>query len=258
MTGVHSLTAHDLQIAGLTPMSTVDWPGKLVATVFTQGCPWACAYCHNHAILDPRIPGVVAWRNVAELMERRRGLLDAVVFSGGEATRQLALIPAMNQVRQWGFKVGLHTAGPYPGRLQHILRDGLVDWVGLDIKALPGCSYDQVTQRQGSGEKAWESLRVLLDNPPARYEVRLTVDSSQFAQALVVAQRCHEAGVAAFALQEVRSEGTSDEYRRSRNCWEEAVGCGDSDVGQGVRSFAELSAQIEEIGFAEYVSRPAQ
>ena len=79
-------------------MSTVDWPGELVASLFLQGCPWACPYCQNAAIIDPRVPGVVAWDAVERLLARRRGLLDGVVFSGGEATRQIALAPAM---RAW-------------------------------------------------------------------------------------------------------------------------------------------------------------
>ena len=136
-----TLTASDLQIAGLTPMSSVDWPGKFVATVFAQGCPWACRYCHNQAIIDPKIPGVVSWESVEELLGRRRGLLDGVVFSGGEATRQLAVLPAMQRVRELGFEVGLHTAGPYPARLREILRTGLVDRVGIDIKAISGPNY---------------------------------------------------------------------------------------------------------------------
>ena len=84
-------TPDDLQIAGLVPMSTVDWPGRFAASLFLQGCPWACPYCHNSAIIDPRIPGVVAWGALEDLLARRRGLLDGVVFSGGEATRQIAL-----------------------------------------------------------------------------------------------------------------------------------------------------------------------
>ena len=152
-----TLTASDLQIAGLTPMSSVDWPGKFVATVFTQGCPWACPYCHNQAIIDPKIPGVVSWERVEELLGRRRGLLDGVVFSGGEATRQLAVLPAMQRVRELGFEVGLHTAGPYPARLREILRTGLVDWVGIDIKAMSGPNYEAVAGRPNAGPKAWRA-----------------------------------------------------------------------------------------------------
>ena len=52
---------------------------------------------------------------------------DAVV-SGGEPTAQRALPDAVRQVRELGYKVGLHSAGCYPGRLARVL--GLVDWVG--------------------------------------------------------------------------------------------------------------------------------
>lgn len=210
-------TAHALQIAGLAPMSSVDWPGKLVATVFTQGCPWACSYCHNHQIIDPRLPGVVSWQAVADLMERRKGLLDGLVFSGGEATRQHALLPAMREVRAWGFEVGLHTAGPYPQRLAQILSEGLADWVGLDIKALPGPDYELLTGRPQAGIKAWESLGVLLASPPPDYEVRLTIDEAAAPTALSIAQRCYEAGARHFALQEVRRQGAPEAYKQAHD-----------------------------------------
>src|SRR5665648_131400 len=110
-------------------------PGMLVATVFCQGCPWNCGYCHNPGLRDCDVPSVVEWAAVEALLARRSGLLDGVVFTGGEATRQGALAPAMRRVREFEFAVGLHTGGAYPRRLAELLP--LVDWVGLDIKALP-------------------------------------------------------------------------------------------------------------------------
>ena len=154
--------ADDLVIAGLVPMSTVDWPDHLTATVFLQGCPWNCFYCHNQALIPVRVPGLVAWQEVRDLLARRRRLLDGVVFTGGEALRQDALADAAAEVRRAGFAVGLHTAGAYPRRLADVLATGLVDWVGLDVKALPD-SYLQVVGRQRAGERAWECLRILID-----------------------------------------------------------------------------------------------
>ncbi len=154
--------ADDLVIAGLVPMSTVDWPDHLTATVFLQGCPWNCFYCHNQALIPVRVPGLVAWQEVRDLLARRRRLLDGVVFTGGEALRQDALADAAAEVRRAGFAVGLHTAGAYPRRLADVLAAGLVDWVGLDVKALPD-SYPQVVGRQRAGERAWECLRILID-----------------------------------------------------------------------------------------------
>lgn len=134
--------ADGLAIADLTPLSTCDWSGRLVATAFLQGCPWRCGYCHNPDLLDPGIAGRVPWARVRDLLRRRRGLIDAVVFAGGEPTRQAALACAVDEVRAAGFAVGLHTAGAYPSRLAGLLPQ--LDWVGLDIKALPE-QYGAVT-----------------------------------------------------------------------------------------------------------------
>ena len=103
-----------LLIGGLLPFTTIDYPGCLAAVLFCQGCPWRCVYCQNHEILDPRTPGSVPWSQVVELLQRRRGLLDGLVFSGGEATRQPGLLSAAQEVKALGFAVGLHTAGIYP------------------------------------------------------------------------------------------------------------------------------------------------
>lgn len=78
--------ADDLVIAGLVPMSTVDWPDHLTATVFLQGCPWNCFYCHNQALIPARTPGQVAWEEVRALLRRRRGLLDGCTRRGRGST----------------------------------------------------------------------------------------------------------------------------------------------------------------------------
>lgn len=169
--------ANALNIAGLVPFSTVDWPGKLVAVVFCQGCPWRCPYCHNAQILDPRAVGDVTWKQVTDLLETRRGLLDGVVFSGGEALMQASsgvLPTAMREVRARGFQVGLHAGGAFPDQMGALLDEGVVDWVGLDIKALPD-DYDRVTGRPGGARRAEQSLAVLANHPNVDHEVRLTL-----------------------------------------------------------------------------------
>ncbi|WP_295428840.1 anaerobic ribonucleoside-triphosphate reductase activating protein [uncultured Thiodictyon sp.] len=149
----------ELRVGGLIPLTTVDYPGELAAVVFCQGCPWRCRYCHNAHLLPPRAAGLIPWAQVRAFLEGRRGLLDAVVFSGGEPTLQPALGAAMTQARALGFKVGLHSSGAYPARIEALLP--LLDWVGLDIKAL-SADYPTITGVPGSGERAWASLRLLL------------------------------------------------------------------------------------------------
>jgi pyruvate formate lyase activating enzyme len=217
--------ADTLAIAGLTPMSTCDWPGRLVATVFLQGCPWRCTYCHNASILDPRAPGVVAWSDVRALLDRRHGLLDGVVFSGGEPTRQLELVEAAREVRAAGFAVGLHTSGAYPNRLAAVLP--YVDWVGFDVKA-PARLYRAITRVGGertTADAAFASLRVLLDavaerpadGPALEVQVRTTVDPTVLGPADVAELTATLArlGVEDHVLQQVRPDGTTEEYRQA-------------------------------------------
>jgi pyruvate formate lyase activating enzyme len=195
-----------LTIAGLTRLSTCDWPGHLVATVFLQGCPWRCGYCHNPGLLDPTTPGQVPWQDVRDLLLRRQGMLDGVVFSGGEPTRQDGLVAAVHEVAELGYAVGLHTAGAYPRRLAEVLP--LCEWVGLDIKALPGL-YAAVTGVRTSGVKAYESLRIVLDSG-VDHEVRITVDPSLHSREHVetLVSRLRDAGVRSIALQQARFLGT--------------------------------------------------
>ena len=198
----------DLHIGGLTPLTTTDYPGCLAAVVFCQGCPWRCGYCHNPHLLPRIAPAQLSWHAVRSFLERRRGLLDAVVFSGGEPTLQTALVDAARQVRELGFKVGLHTAGMYPSRLQRLLP--LFDWVGLDIKA-PFAGYEKITGARGSGEKALVSARLVLESG-IDYEFRTTVSPSLFSDEdlLRLAQTLAERGVQKYSLQECRPSGRDD------------------------------------------------
>ena len=107
-----------LRVGGLTPLSASDYPGKLAAVVFCQGCAWRCHYCHNAHLLGRRGSGEIGWPQVTAFLERRKGLLDAVVFSGGEPTLQAGLGAAMREVKALGYLVGLHTAGIVPRRLE--------------------------------------------------------------------------------------------------------------------------------------------
>jgi pyruvate formate lyase activating enzyme len=150
-----------LTVGGLVPMTTVDYPDLLSAVIFCQGCPLRCRYCHNGELLPRHSATPLAWETILDFLDSRRGLLDAVVFSGGEPTQQRALFAAIDDVRAMGFKVGLHTAGVYPKRLQRLLPS--LDWVGLDIKALPE-AYAQLTGMPGSGALAWRSARLLVES----------------------------------------------------------------------------------------------
>ena len=199
----------DIRIGGLARLSSCDWPGELVATIFCQGCPWACRYCHNPHLIPVQGEGQIAWRDVLDFIGSRKGLLDGVVFSGGEPTLQPGLRQAIEAVRAMGFRIGLHTGGPYPGRLAEVLP--LLDWVGFDIKA-PRNSYDRITGARHSGDKAMRSLKLLLDSG-VPYDLRTTVhpDLLSLEELKMLAEEIKAAGGKDHRIQAFRPDGCADE-----------------------------------------------
>lgn len=153
------MSGTQLRVAGLTPMTTVDFPDRLAAVVFCQGCPMRCRYCHNPELLPRQSEQLIPWPEILDFLRQRRGLIDALVFSGGEPTQQQALPQAIADARALGFEIGLHTAGIYPQRLKQLLPQ--LDWVGLDIKALPD-NYPRLTGMPASGQLAWRSAEILI------------------------------------------------------------------------------------------------
>jgi pyruvate formate lyase activating enzyme len=199
--------AEPLRIGGLEKLSAVDWPGMLAAVVFCQGCAWRCRYCHNTHLRPLRSESEIAWEWVVRWLGRRRGLLDAVVFSGGEATQQPGLAAALRQVRDLGFKAGLHTAGSDPEALRAVLP--LLDWIGFDYKA-PFASYGRITG-SSQGDRAMRSLSLVIE-AGVPCEVRTTwhpdlLSADELAQ---MGETLLRAGVGDWVIQRFRPEGCAD------------------------------------------------
>lgn len=164
-----------MRVGGYLPLSTVDFPGCLSAVVFLRGCPWRCPYCHNPELQGFAGSSKPEWWEVVEHLWRRRRTLDAVVFTGGEPCAQAGLRGAMEEVKQMGYRVGLHTAGAFPRRLREVI--GLVDWVGLDVKGPPGEVFDRIAGRAGATRAFLESLECLRGAGVA-FELRTTQDKA--------------------------------------------------------------------------------
>jgi pyruvate formate lyase activating enzyme len=198
-----------LRVGGFVPFTASDYPGALAAVVFCQGCPWRCGYCHNPHLVPARGGGAErSFAGILEWLEGRRGLLDAVVFSGGEPTAQTALAGAIAAVRARGFKIGVHTAGAYPRRLAELLQQ--VDWVGIDLKA-PLAGYQSVTSAPHSGVAAWASLERVLAADIC-YEVRTTVHPTLTPAAALesLARELAARGITRWVLQPFRPTGCAD------------------------------------------------
>ena len=162
---------NDCFITGIAPFSTLDYPGSLSAVLFCQGCPWRCSYCHNRH-LQPFAKSKISWGEILNFLQQRKGLLDAVVVSGGEPTSQKKLPQLLSTIQKMGFKTGLHTAGAFPETLASSLP--FVNWVGMDLKA-PFEQYEKITRTPHSGEQARKSVKAILESG-VNHQFRTTLD----------------------------------------------------------------------------------
>ena len=163
-----------IKIADIEKFSIVDWPTKIAAVIFLQGCPWRCPFCYNQSLQNVNGENNASWNNLLNLLEHRKGMLDGVVFSGGEPLMQPNLAEAMQIVKNMGFDIGMHTGGYNPVALKKVLPN--LSWVGFDVKApMQSERYKQATGGIADVEKVKESLNLLLKSNIS-FECRTTCD----------------------------------------------------------------------------------
>ncbi|MDR1597816.1 MAG: radical SAM protein [Holosporales bacterium] len=153
------------------------------------------------------------WEYVLEKIYVRRNFLDGVVFSGGEPLAQNAIINAVQDVRNFGLQVGIHTSGAYPELLDDLVTctngKPLLDWVGLDIKTCFD-EYDALTGAPGSEYLVTRSLDILLGSSVC-FDCRTTVDPKYVSpeHVIKIARELRNKGVLVYKLQQC--------YDRERN-----------------------------------------
>ena len=140
-------------------MTTLDFPGRLAAVVFTMGCNFRCGYCHNPQFVDEEqikgmVSGVIPEEVFFKFLEKRKGRLEGVCISGGEPTIQPDILEFALKIKQAGFLVKLDTNGTKSQVLEKMIAEKAVDFFAMDIKtSLP---------------RYWEIIRVadLAVKPP--------------------------------------------------------------------------------------------
>ena len=164
-----------MEIHGLQKLTLLDYPGRMACTVFLAGCNLRCPFCHNSELLDRTAAAPVM--NDAELLtflQKRRGMLEGVCFTGGEPLMQPELPALLQQIKALGYPIKLDTNGFFSARLRRVVEEGLVDYVAMDVKNAP----DRYAETCGLPEVELASVResiALLLNAPIDYEFRTTV-----------------------------------------------------------------------------------
>ncbi len=166
-----------MKIGGLQKTTLVDYPGHVAATIFTQGCNFRCAYCHNPELVVPSQFGpLIDQKEVLDFLRQRQGQLDAVCITGGEPTLHADLEDFIGKIKALGYLVKLDSNGSSPRKLDEIFKQGLVDYVAMDIKG-PYAHYQAISRARGATsivDLISDSIKLIMSSG-VDYEFRTTV-----------------------------------------------------------------------------------
>lgn len=127
-----------IKIHGFNKLTLLDYPGKLACTIFLGSCNFRCPFCHNAGlVLAPEKEPVIPIEEVMGTLKKRKGILDGVCITGGEPTMSARLPEFIQKIREIGYPVKLDTNGTNPEMLKSLVKQGMLDYVAMDIKNSP-------------------------------------------------------------------------------------------------------------------------
>lgn len=166
-------------IGGFQRFSLIDYPNKICAIVFTQGCNFRCPYCHNPELISPeqnRDARGLSSKHILSFLEQRTGKLDAVTVTGGEPLLQPDLGSFIKQLKGLGYSVKLDTNGSLPLELERLIEARSIDYIAMDIKSSLN-NYERVSRATIDTGTITASIRMIMDSG-LDYEFRTTVVKS--------------------------------------------------------------------------------
>lgn len=199
-----------IPIAGIEPLTTVDYPGKLSAVFFTMGCPWNCRYCHNSSLKNIDSDKLLSLEQVTNFLDERKGFIDGIVISGGEPTFHNSLPEFMEWLKGYGLSLALHTNGSNPEMIRTLIKKGLVDYIAMDIKSSP-LSYEKITGEKDACINVARSIQIIISS--ARdYEFRTTYHPALLneKELMDTVTAVHGVGAKKYFLQRFQPKGVLD------------------------------------------------
>ena len=164
-----------MKIQGLQKLTLLDYPEKVACTVFFAGCNFRCPFCHNASLVThiPEEAGVSEDAFFA-FLKKRQGILDGVCITGGEPLMQPEIGDFIRKIKEMGYAVKLDTNGSYPKKLKELVKQGLIDYVAMDIKNSPD-AYDVTSGTDGRYMENVRESVIFLKEGNVPYEFRTTV-----------------------------------------------------------------------------------
>ena len=163
-----------MQIHGFNKTTLLDYPGLVAATIFTGACNFRCPYCHNaDLVLNPSSQPIIPEEEILSHLRKRKGITQGVCITGGEPTLQKDLKDFIKKLKELDLKVKLDSNGYKPEVLKDLVKDNLLDYIAMDVKA-PLDEYDVIAGVKLDTSKLKESIDFLIAGDLS-FEFRTTV-----------------------------------------------------------------------------------
>lgn len=212
-------------IGGVQELTTLDFPGRLAAVIFTVGCNFRCGYCHNPQFVDFQCQGealtLIPEEVFFKFLEKRKGRLEGVCISGGEPTIQPDILEFALKIKQAGFLVKLDTNGTKPLVLEKMIAEKAVDYFAMDIKTSLS-RYQEITFPTcdvGNGQLVEEikKSKEIIQNSGLPYEFRTTAVKGKHTREIFEEIGEWLRGAEAYFIQNFRNKKTlAEEYKNEK------------------------------------------
>jgi pyruvate formate lyase activating enzyme len=168
-----------MKIKALQKFTLIDFPHKLACTVFLAGCNFFCPFCHNPELVCPEKIDEnkeISLEEFFDFLKQRKNFLEGVCITGGEPTLSKEIVDFVKKIKKLGYSVKIDTNGSNPEIIDYLLKNHLVDYIAMDVKA-PKDRYPEIT-RSVLGENVSdlvEQSMALLKNSDIDFEFRTTI-----------------------------------------------------------------------------------
>lgn len=161
-------------IKGIIETSLLDWNGKITTVLFVPQCNFSCPYCQNWELISsPEKFESIDFERIKNFLLAHKEFIDGVCITGGEPTLYKDLPEFIFALKELGFKVKLDTNGTNPEMIDKLIKEKLIDYVALDIKA-PFEKYALLAGVNINLEKIKATVSILM-NSSIEHEFRTTV-----------------------------------------------------------------------------------
>ena len=161
-----------IQIGGFQKVTLLDYPDQIACIIFTVGCNYRCPFCQNSELVI-HSKGIYSEEEILSYLNKRKGILDGVVISGGEPTVQKDLKDFIIKVKKLGLLVKLDTNGTNYELMEDLIQNKLIDYVAMDIKNDLN-KYEKITINNPQINNIKKSIKLLKESK-IDHEFRTTI-----------------------------------------------------------------------------------